>query len=170
MKQNNTNDDGHIFMQSAAENESIKAAVNQSEEMPKCLKFQKRFSFLVDFWGFKVLFAFETIRVSSWSPSALLLMSCIFYNFFFWFVFFLWHFFFLEKIRPYTTSANDFLWFDLSNVWGALSSLFLERNGSWAPWRLCFISLWKVSDMHTRGHTTKLDLLFIDMSGYVCTV
>ena len=134
------------------------------------LEVSKRFSFLVDFWVSKVLFAFETIRVSSWRPSALLLMSCIFYYFFLLVCLFSLTFFFLEKIRPYTTSANDFLWFDLSNVWGALSSLFLERNGSWAPWRLCFISLWKVSDMHTRGHTTKLDLLFIDMSGYVRTV
>ena len=46
------------------------------------LEVSKRFSFLVDFWVSKVLFAFETIRVSSWRPSALLLMSCIFYYFF----------------------------------------------------------------------------------------
>ena len=49
MKQNNTNDDGHIFIQSAAENESIKAAVNQSEEMSKCSKFQNASVFSLTF-------------------------------------------------------------------------------------------------------------------------
>lgn len=36
---------------------------------------------------------------------------------------FLFDIFFSEKIKP-TGGANDFLWFDLSNVGGVLSSLF----------------------------------------------